>query len=108
MLSSMARSRLCRACGDFHGFDEPWPSACLEHFGAQASDAPYIRTDGMDPVRSMVSGKTHDSKSAYYAEVRRAGCEIVGNDIGGFGPKPEWKLPDVAPDLKRVLEQNGF
>jgi hypothetical protein len=101
----MARSRLCRVCKDFHSFEAAWPAECLSHFGVPASDAPYVRTDGMDPLKSMADGKTYDSKSAYYGSVRRAGCEIVGDDRAGFGPKPEWKLPPVGPDIKRAIER---
>lgn len=67
-----------------------------------------IRTDGMDPVKSMVSGKVHDSRSAYYREVRQAGCEIVGDDRAGFGPRPEYRPEGVAQSIKRALAQHGM
>ena len=104
----MARSRLCRACGDFHDIEAAWPDACSAHFGVPANAAPYVRADGMDPVRSMVSGKMHDSKSAYYAEVRRAGCEIVGNDKAGFGPRPEYRPEGVGRAIKEAMERHGL
>lgn len=104
----MARSRLCRSCGDFHDIEATWPLDCIGHFGAIPNDAPYVRSDGMDPIKSMVSGKMHDSKSAYYAEVRRAGCEIVGNDRGGYGAPPQHNLPSVGESLKRTMQKNGM
>lgn len=78
------------------------------HFGVKASDAPYVRPDGMNPIRSMVSGKVHDSRSAYYREVRQAGCEIVGDDRSGFGPRPEARSEGVAQSIKRALAQHGM
>jgi hypothetical protein len=104
----MPRSRLCRACGDFHDTESPWPEACAGHFRTRANDAPNIRTDGMDPVKSMADGKTYDSKSAYYGSVKRAGCEIVGNDAGGFGKRPEYTAPNLRRDLKQALERHGL
>lgn len=99
--------RMCRVCAEVHGSSE-WPDACLGHFGETPGQATYIRTDGMDPIRSMVSGKMHDSKSSYYGEVRAAGCEIVGNDRAGFGPRPQAKSEGVAQSIKRALAQHGM
>jgi hypothetical protein len=72
------------------------------HDGAAA---PFVRADGMDAVKSMADGKVYDSKSAYYASVRRAGCEIVGDDRGGFGPRPEYRPQNIGQDIKRSIEQ---
>lgn len=101
----MARSRLCRTCDDFHNLDEAWPGACSSHFGGKAESAPYVRTDGMDPIRSMADGKVYDSKSGYYASVRRADCEIVGNDRAGYGPRPEYRPQGVAQSIKTAIEK---
>lgn len=102
------RSRWCRACKQFHALDQPWPAACADHFASReaASDlaAPMLVRDGMDAVRSMADGKIYDSKSAYYGSVRRAGCEIVGDDIAGFGPRPEYRPQGVGQDIKRSIE----
>ena len=69
-----------------------------------ASSAPNIRTDGMDPLQSMADGKHYDSKSAYYASIRRAGCEIVGDDRNGF--KADRGLSEMSGyDVKRAIEQ---
>ena len=68
-----------------------------------ANPAPAIRPDGMDPLRSMADGRLYDSRSAYDASVRRAGCEIVGDDRSGFRASPR---PDaLGADIKRAIEQ---
>lgn len=99
--------RKCRICSDLHEV-KAWPEACWGHYGEAPRQATYVRPDGMDPVMSMVSGQIHDSRSAYYAEVRRAGCEIVGDDRAGFGPRPEAKSEGVAQSIKRALAQHGM
>lgn len=100
----MARSRLCRVCKEFHSFEEAWPDACLGHFAPRGEQATYVRADGMDPIKSQLDGKVYDSKSGYYGSLRRANCEIVGNDKAGFGPRPEYRPQGVAQDIKRALE----
>lgn len=101
----MARSRFCRVCKDFHDLEAAWPEACVSHFGVQASEAPFVRADGMEAVQSMVDGRTYDSKSAYYASVRRAGCEIVGDDRAGYGPRPEYRPQGVGRSIKEAIER---
>lgn len=73
--------------------------------GRRLGVAPYIRTDGMDALRSMADGRMYDSKSAYYASVRAAGCEIVGDDRHGFGRTPGYDLGGVEQDIKQSIEQ---
>jgi hypothetical protein len=101
----MARSRSCRACRGWHDLAKPWPFECISHFGVIPRPAPNIRTDGMDPVRSMVSGQMFDSRSAYYREVRQAGCEIVGDDRAGFGKPPGYQAGDLAGDIKATIAE---
>lgn len=100
----MARSRFCKTCSGWHDLAQPWPVECLGHFGIKA-DAPYVRTDGMDPIRSMADGRLYDSKSAYYASVKRAGCEIIGNDTGGSPPRPGYQAGHVEVDIKRAIAE---
>lgn len=71
----------------------------------QGELAPFVRADGMDAVRSMADGKLYDSKSAYYGSVKRAGCEIVGDDRGGFGPRPEYRPRGIGRDIKTAIEK---
>lgn len=100
----MARSRLCRTCGEFHDLAAPWPRSCYDHFGVVASDAPMIRTDGMDPVRSMANGQLYDSRSRYYGDLKARGLEIVGNERAEVERRPELRL-NAAPDIKRAIEE---
>lgn len=104
----MPRLRLCRSCKDFHDTEAAWPDACVSHFGVRASAAPNIRPDGMTPIQSQISGKFHDSRSAYYREVRSAGCEIVGDDKAGFGKRPEYRADGLRQALKQSLERHGL
>lgn len=99
----MARSRACRVCGGWHDLAEPWPSACYGHFGTIATGTgPNIRPDGMDAIENPVDGRKYDSKSAYYAAVKRAGCEIFGNETY-VGKRPE--LPPVQHSMRQAIEQ---
>lgn len=66
---------------------------------------PNIRPDGMDPIQSQADGRMYDSKSGYYRSVRQAGCEIVGNDRSGYGPRPEYRPTGIGQDIKRSIEQ---
>ena len=97
------RSRLCRVCHSFHPLEE-WPQACAEHFG-QRVQAPSIRPDGMDALRSMADGKMYDGRSAYYASVKRAGCEIVGDER--VKPKTVDSLipRNIGRDIKDSIDQ---
>lgn len=104
------RSRHCRVCGDWHLIEEAWPAACAAHFAIRGPRSslpmPMIIRDGMEPIVSMVDGKVHDSKRAYAADVRAAGCEIVGNDIAPFQPGPREYVPQgVGQDVKDAIEQ---
>lgn len=79
-----------------------------ERIAAPRSDlaAPSIRPDGMGAIRSMADGQVYDGRSAYYDSVKRAGCEIVGDDKSAFdvGPR-EYKPEGVGQDIKRVIEE---
>lgn len=68
-------------------------------------DAPNIRPDGMDAIRSQADGRMYDSKSGYYQSVRAAGCEIVGDDRKSFDRKPEFQPTISGPDIKQAIEQ---
>jgi hypothetical protein len=77
---------------------------------AQRSDlpCPSIRADGMDAIQSMADGQMYDGRSAYYDSVKRAGCEIVGDDRDGFGRTKT--VDDLIPgniggDIKQVIKE---
>lgn len=68
-------------------------------------NAPYVIGDSIDYVQNMADGKRYTSKSAYYKAVRRAGCEIAGNEKPSsyVGARPE--MPDPAEDIMRSIAQ---
>jgi len=41
----------------------------------------YAGNDSMKATKNPVNGKIYESRSAYEAAVRNAGCRIVGNDL---------------------------
>lgn len=94
----MARSRLCRSCSGFHDLAEPWPAACASHFGEQTGAGFHIIRDDMSPIRSMASGKMHDSKSVYRRELKAMGCVELGND------RVE-RRPVAAPPVRDAMRQ---
>ena len=100
----MARSRLCRSCGDFHDLALAWPQDCASHFGEQATDPGfYLIRDGMDPFVSHASGRMHDSKSQYRRELKAMGCIEVGNEpIRARAPVA---APPVGDSLRQTLQQ---
>jgi hypothetical protein len=59
----------------------------------------------MDALRSMADGKMYDGRSAYYASVKRAGCEIVGDER--VKPKTVDSLipRNIGRDIKDSIDQ---
>lgn len=71
------RSRLCRACGDFHDVDEPWPQKCFTHHKIAAG--PQIIGD-LKPYKSMIDGSIIDGRKRHRDHLKAHGCIEVGND----------------------------
>jgi len=67
--------------------------------------APMIRPDGMDPIRSQLDGRLYDSRSAYYASLRAAGAEIVGNDAAAFEQRRAFRSEGVGRSIKDAIQQ---
>ncbi len=67
--------------------------------------APMVRPDGMGPLRSMADGRIYDSRSAYLASVRAAGCEIVGDERAPFERRPALEPGRAGADIKTAIEQ---
>lgn len=61
--------------------------------------SPNIISDSLPDIVNHADGRIYDSKSNYYAAVKAAGCEVVGNDPA-FA---EGKIPDTTP---RGIEQD--
>lgn len=54
----------------------------------------------------MADGTTYDGKSAYYASVRRAGCEIVGDDFSPWDVGPREIEPvGIEEDISRAIDE---
>lgn len=87
--------RLCKVCGGWHDLERPWPDNCRDEPNWAQSDlpGPYIASDTMQPVKSMLDGKMYDSKSTLRRTYRAAGVVEVGNDPAMFR-KPKKRPPD--------------
>lgn len=60
---------------------------------------PYIASDVMDPVQSMLDGKIYDSKARLRRTYKDAGMIEVGNDPARLRPMPKPK-----PDRKAIRQ----
>lgn len=99
----MARSRLCRSCGEFHDVEAAWPESCASHFGQQTGASFHIISDSMDPIRSMADGKMYDSKSRYRSDLRARGLIEVGNERVQQAPAHKPPVRDTLRDVYRRL-----
>lgn len=75
--------------------------------------APYVNSDAMDPVQSMVDGKMYTSKSALRATYKPGGnaegkeYQELGNDPARLRLKPK-TLPDraaIRESIKRAADK---
>lgn len=100
------RQRFCKVCNGWHSFDA-WPRECIPQTESKRSPlgVPYIRSDGMSPIMNHADGKLYDSKSAYYAAVKAAGCEIIGNEKLPEPKRAEPDITDLKRDVKTAIEQ---
>lgn len=64
---------------------------------------PMLALDTMDPVQSMVDGKTYDSKSSLRGTYKAAGVTEVGNDPARLRPREKPKSDPVA--TKQAVEK---
>jgi len=64
-----------------------------------------IRTDGIDPIRSMADGQIYDSRSRYYADLKARGLEIVGDERAAVEARSVRPLAAAGPDIKRAFEE---
>lgn len=97
------QSRLCRACGEFHDLDEPWPGECAGHFRIRGERSslgfPMVVSDQMDAVRCMADGKMYESKSQMHAVHKARGLIEVGNDIPAA-----MKHAEIRPERPKVTK----
>ncbi len=99
------RQRLCKVCRGWHSFDA-WPAECIPERESKRSHlgVPYIRSDGMSPTMNHADGRVYDSRS-YYAAVKAAGCEIIGNEKLPEVKRAEPDITDLKRDVKTAVEQ---
>lgn len=74
----------------------------------QRSDLPipFVASDTMDPVQSMLDGRMYTSKAALRATYKAAGVVEVGNDPARLRPKPK-PTPDraaIRQSIKKAME----
>lgn len=67
------------------------------------ADAPMVISDCMDSTVNHADGRRYDSKRAYEKAVRRAGCEIVGNEKMPSLAPPQ--MSDPSEDIKNAIDQ---
>ncbi len=75
-----------------------------------ALSMPRIATDTMDPVKSMLDGKTYDSKSALRATYKAGGVEEVGNDpsIHRMKPVPRSDPKKIEESVHKAFARVGL
>ena len=69
------------------------------------SHGPMVISDQLADVWNPIDGKHYDSKSNYYRTVRRAGCEITGNEPVKDRARPEFIPQGIGQDIKKSIEQ---
>lgn len=65
--------------------------------------APAIIRDGMDALVHPATGETFDSKSAFRAATRDAGCVELGNDVTAALPAYQ-RTPGLRDDIHAALK----
>lgn len=84
--------RLCRACGNWHDLEQPWPGRCCKPQPALSNlPFPQVMSDTMDPVQSMVTGAWHTSKRGIRAEYKQHNVVEVGDDPNRLKPRKKPK-----------------
>jgi hypothetical protein len=72
----MTTQRKCKSCDGWHDLEQ-WPEACVRRI---KSDAPYVISDTMAPIKHMGTGQYLDSKSRFRQATRASGCVEIGNE----------------------------
>lgn len=60
---------------------------------------------GINGIRNHADKRIYDSKSAYYKGVRRAGCEIIGNETPKASSRETWGKREIGETIKRAMEE---
>ncbi|MCA3704258.1 MAG: hypothetical protein INF12_14645 [Methylobacterium sp.] len=80
------------------------PKAEREYTGGGLS----VIRDHLDDIVNPADGKRYSSKRAYYAAVRAAGCEIVGNENLASVERNRPRIDGPGVELKRAFERFGL
>lgn len=92
--------RMCKACGDWHDLDEPWPAKCSRH---TRSAAPYVISDSMDALKHHATGEIMTSKRAFSKATRAAGCVELGNETIQARAPAKLDRGQRREDIKRAI-----
>lgn len=80
------------------------------YFEERKESGPAVISDdlkaGVNGLRNHADGRMHDSKSAYTKAVRRAGCEIVGNETPAVKPRELIGRREIGETVKRAIEEH--
>jgi hypothetical protein len=71
----------------------------------RASRFPSIIRDGMDALQHPATGEVFDSKSAFRAATKAAGCVELGNDAPSVAPAPVYDTASIKADLATAYDQ---
>jgi len=66
---------------------------------------PAIHSDHMDPLQHPVTGEMLDSKSAFRARTRAAGCVELGNDAPRTNPRPNIDRKALREDINTAISE---
>ena len=80
--------------------DGGWVEAALR----SATAAPFVISDTMQPLQHPVSGAVVDSKSAFRAMTRAAGCVELGNDAPA-APMSPGNAGSLRQDIHRSWQK---
>jgi hypothetical protein len=76
--------RMCKACGNWHNLDKPWPEVCVWELTARHAkklgSAPNVISDEMRATKHHATGEYMTSKRAFSKATRAAGCIELGNE----------------------------
>lgn len=68
---------------------------------------PMVISDTLADVVNPINGKPYDSKSSYYAAVKDAGCEILGNDTVPNRDNETDPVPGIEGDIANAMMSLG-
>lgn len=103
----MARARHCDVCKGWHDLEEPWPSACMDHYRKRKGEdriGLQIVKD-IDPYKSVVDGSVIGGRKQHRDHLRARGLVEVGNDNVKQQYQPP---PNPVHDIVRAMEEHRY